>query len=154
MFLLMTACVLTILLSTVMKMDKLKSDAVTPLTPEAFISSARQGKKHSSTTSHHCKTRRRSNPSHLLHSLASNNSAICKSDDDFGQFVARELKMIHNVRAKQFAKLQIHSILFNAQFDIMSTPPDVIHSMVHHQSFNSSLLSSALNSQYYDSNNT
>jgi len=153
----MTAWMLAIMLSTVMKMDELKSETVKCPTPEASISSAqtRRGRKRSSNTSQHCKTRRRGSQSNLSCSLANNNSAILESDDNFGQFVASKLKLIDNVRAKQFAKLQIHSILFNAQFDVTSTPPDVIRSLVaHHQSLNSGVLSSALNSQYSDSNST
>jgi len=138
------------------RMDDLKSETVTTSTPKASGSSAqvRRGRKRSSTTSEHCKTRRR-NSSQLSHSLASSDSAILESDDDFGQYVARELKMIDNVRARQFAKLQIHSILFNSQFDVTSIPPDVIHSLVtSQQSFNSHMPSSALNNQFTDFSNT
>jgi len=141
-------------LLTVMTMDELNVE-----TPEASVSSVcsaqtRRGSKRSSATAECCKTRRL-NPSHLSHSLAANNSAFLESDDDFGQFVARELKLIDNVRAKQFAKLQIHSILFNAQFDVVSAPPNVIRSLMdQQQSLNSSVLSSALTSQYSDSRNT
>lgn len=110
----------------------------------------RRGRKRLSATSEHCKIRRRNSSSHLSQSLITNDSAV-ESDDDFGQFVARELKLIKSVRAKQFAKLQIHSILFNAQFDVVSTPPDVIRSlMASHQSLHSCALSSALNSDSAD----
>jgi len=111
----------------------------------------RRGRKRLFATSGHCKSRRRNNSSHLSHSPTTDNSAIVESDDDFGQFVARELKLIKSVRAKQFAKLQIHSILFNAQFDVVSTPPDVIRSLMEsHQSLHSCALSSALNSDLAD----
>jgi len=111
--------------SPVMKMDELKSETVTVLTPETSACSAQTQKrrKRSSVSSLPCKTRRRDNTSYLPRSLANDNSAILQSDDDFGQYIARELKLIDSVRTKQFAKLQIHSILFNAQFNITSSPP-------------------------------
>ncbi|XP_039609702.1 uncharacterized protein LOC120529710 [Polypterus senegalus] len=43
-------------------------------------------------------------------------------DDIFGKHVANELRLIGNLRAKQFAKLQIQNILFEAQFGY-SQPP-------------------------------
>ena len=121
-------------------MEELKSQRVTSLTGEA---QTRRGKKRLSATSKNCKTRRTGNSSDSLCSSADHNSAVLDSDDDFGEFVARELKLIDSVRAKQFAKLQIHSILFNVQFDIVSAPREVIHSVVA-SSLNSSVLPSAL----------
>lgn len=55
--------------------------------------------------------------------------SVSDADDPdmvFGRHVANELKLISNHKAKQFAKLQIHSILFNAQFGLTSVPSDVI----------------------------
>lgn len=134
---------ITCLVTECDEMDELKSETVTARTPEASGSSAqtRRGRKRSSTTAEDYKTSRCSSGY-----LASNDSAIPESDDDFGQFVARGLKSIDNIRAKQFAKLQIHSILFNAQFDVMPTPPDVIHSLgTSHQSTNSCSILSPFN---------
>jgi len=139
-------------------MDEPRLETVTTLTPETSGCSAQtlQRRKRSSTTSEHRRTKRRGNLCYLSHSVSINNLDILESDE-FGLFVARKLKLIENVRDKQFAKLQIHSILFNAQFDIMSTPPDVIHSLnlvTSHQSLNSCVLSSALNNHYHDSSTT
>jgi len=122
-------------------MDERKSETVTNLTCEASGCSAqtRRRRKRSIITSEQHKIRRKDDPCHLSCSLANINSTILESDDDFGQFIARELKLIDNVRAKQFAKLQIHSILFNAQFDV-SSPPDVMRALLtSHQSLNSTL---------------
>ena len=47
----------------------------------------------------------------------------------FGRHVANELKLITDMRSKQFAKLQIHSILFNAQFGLTTIPNDVINAL-------------------------
>jgi len=110
-------------------MEEVKSEV--GITPEisGCSSQTRKRRKSSSVSSLHCKARRKDSASHLPHSLASDNSTILKSDDDFGQYIAGELKRIDSVRTKQFAKLQIHSVLFNAQFNITSIP---VH---HHQSF-------------------
>ncbi|XP_015209574.2 uncharacterized protein [Lepisosteus oculatus] len=47
-------------------------------------------------------------------------------DDIFGKHVANELRLVGNLRAKQFAKLQIQNILFEAQFGL-SQPPHFGH---------------------------
>lgn len=46
-------------------------------------------------------------------------------DELFGRHVANELRLIKNIKAKQFAKLQIHNILFNAQFGLAAIPQDI-----------------------------
>jgi len=43
-------------------------------------------------------------------------------DATFGLHVANELRLITSLKAKQFAKLQISNILFNAQFGLLSVP--------------------------------
>jgi hypothetical protein len=62
----------------------------------------------------------------------SGKSSVGDSDDPdmvFGRHVANELKLITDLRSKQFAKLQIHSILFNAQFGLACVPNDIINSL-------------------------
>ncbi|XP_033855219.3 uncharacterized protein LOC117399894 [Acipenser ruthenus] len=48
-------------------------------------------------------------------------------EDIFGKHVANELRLVSNLRAKQFAKLQIQNILFEAQFGY-SEPPHFVSS--------------------------
>jgi len=76
----------------------------------------------------------------LKHSAKSAaNSAGCESgngvsdemdpDEIFGRHVANELKLIHGIREKQFAKLQINNILFNAQFGLVKLPEHILQSL-------------------------
>ncbi|XP_066572258.1 uncharacterized protein LOC136761387 [Amia ocellicauda] len=44
-------------------------------------------------------------------------------DDVFGKHVANELRLVGDLRSKQFAKLQIQNILFEAQFGLSQLPP-------------------------------
>ncbi|XP_035269039.1 uncharacterized protein LOC118225110 [Anguilla anguilla] len=44
-------------------------------------------------------------------------------DDVFGRHVANELRLVGDLRAKQYAKLQIQNILFQAQFGLSSPFP-------------------------------
>lgn len=59
--------------------------------------------------------------------VSSNTYASRLEDPDelFGRHVANELRLIKNIKAKQFAKLQIHNILFNAQFGLATIPQDI-----------------------------
>ncbi|KAJ8377041.1 hypothetical protein SKAU_G00076210 [Synaphobranchus kaupii] len=43
-------------------------------------------------------------------------------DDVFGRHVANELRLVGDLRAKQYAKLQIQNILFQAQFGLSQAP--------------------------------
>ncbi|KAG7488450.1 hypothetical protein MATL_G00033040 [Megalops atlanticus] len=47
------------------------------------------------------------------------------TDDIFGKHVANELRLVPDLRAKQYAKLQIQNILFEAQFGL-SQPPHLV----------------------------
>ena len=59
------------------------------------------------------------------------------ADEIFGRHVANELKLISGMREKQFAKLQINNILFNAQFGLVKLPEHILQSLAemdHQQS--------------------
>lgn len=43
-------------------------------------------------------------------------------DDVFGRHVANELRLVGDLRAKQYAKLQIQNVLFQAQFGLSHAP--------------------------------
>ncbi|KAG9333042.1 hypothetical protein JZ751_013919 [Albula glossodonta] len=47
------------------------------------------------------------------------------TDDVFGRHVANELRLVSDLRAKQYAKLQIQNILFEAQFGLSQPPHPV-----------------------------
>jgi len=51
------------------------------------------------------------------------------ADEIFGRHVANELKLISGMREKQFAKLQINNILFNAQFGLVKLPQHILQSL-------------------------
>jgi len=51
------------------------------------------------------------------------------ADEIFGRHVANELKLIRGIREKQFAKLQINNILFNAQFGLVKLPDHILQSL-------------------------
>jgi len=51
------------------------------------------------------------------------------ADEIFGRHVANELKLISGMREKQFAKLQINNILFNAQFGLVKLPEHILQSL-------------------------
>jgi len=51
------------------------------------------------------------------------------ADEVFGRHVANELRLIHGMREKQFAKLQINNVLFNAQFGLVKLPPHILQSL-------------------------
>jgi len=51
------------------------------------------------------------------------------ADEIFGRHVANELKLIRGMREKQFAKLQINNILFNAQFGLVKLPEHILQSL-------------------------
>ena len=51
------------------------------------------------------------------------------ADEIFGRHVANELKLIRGMREKQFAKLQINNILFNAQFGLVKLPEHILKSL-------------------------
>lgn len=51
------------------------------------------------------------------------------ADEIFGRHVANELKLIQGMREKQFAKLQINNILFNAQFGLVKLPEHILQSL-------------------------
>jgi len=51
------------------------------------------------------------------------------ADEIFGRHVANELKLIRGMREKQFAKLQINNILFNAQFGLVKLPDHILQSL-------------------------
>lgn len=58
-------------------------------------------------------------------------ATVTEDDPDmaFGRMIANELKMIRDEKRRQFAKLQIHSILFNAQFGLTCMPNDTMTSL-------------------------
>jgi len=57
------------------------------------------------------------------------NSDEMDADEIFGRHVANELKLIRGMREKQFAKLQINNVLFNAQFGLVKLPEHILQSL-------------------------
>lgn len=62
-------------------------------------------------------------------SSSSGTSDDMDADEIFGRHVANELKLIRGMREKQFAKLQINNILFNAQFGLVKLPENILQSL-------------------------
>jgi len=62
-------------------------------------------------------------------SVASEFSDDMDADEVFGRHVANELKLIPGMKEKQFAKLQINNILFNAQFGLVKLPEHILQSL-------------------------
>jgi len=60
---------------------------------------------------------------------ASGTSDDMDADEIFGRHVANELKLIRGMRERQFAKLQINNILFNAQFGLVKLPENILQSL-------------------------
>ena len=46
------------------------------------------------------------------------------ADDLFGQSIGASLKSIPDQRSKEFAKVKIQEIIFQARFGLLATPPD------------------------------
>jgi len=106
---------------------KIEADSPPPATPpescESSLDSSQTGTKHTSPS-----VERSAKKARLY-----NEAAMADDGDDpdvvFGRHVAHELKLVTDMKSKQFAKLQIHSILFNAQFGLTTVPNDVINAL-------------------------
>lgn len=70
------------------------------------------------------KQKLQSGSSEILINAASGHSTE-DPDTIFGRYVANELRLIKDLKSKQFAKLQIHNILFNAQFGLSAVPNEI-----------------------------
>jgi len=99
-------------------------------------------RKHSSSSQMNRAAKR---PKHVQRSTANSAGSATTNgpsddmdaDEIFGRHVANELKLIRGMREKQFAKLQINNILFNAQFGLVKLPDHILQSLAeldHQQS--------------------
>ena len=68
-------------------------------------------------------------PRSATNSSGSGTADDMDADEIFGRHVANELKLISGMREKQFAKLQINNILFNAQFGLVKLPEHILQSL-------------------------
>lgn len=71
------------------------------------------------------KLRLQSGSSEILMNAAASGHSTDDPDTMFGRYVANELRLIKDLKSKQFAKLQIHNILFNAQFGLAAVPNEI-----------------------------
>ena len=105
------------------------NDDVDVIDDDEGVTPTKRSRKRRRVTNTNSSSALKRRTSRIRKSSSSSSSSVDRGDSDpdvtFGRHITNELKLIRDLRARQFAKLQIHSILFNAQFGLMDVPHDV-----------------------------